>query len=166
MSIPDAMKGDSPSDPSRPDTFIHPSQRKTYDPDVSLEEYIHYAKITRQQEEEDYKSGEARPSFLQSVFRRGPKATAPVHRNSLPNDEKTHSPDSGSLEKEQGVTNGHDKPSRRGSRRSDHMVITEDEWQNASRAFRTASWGAGFYLITTGNDINYSKCGSKVTDTA
>ncbi|KAJ9601929.1 hypothetical protein H2200_013599 [Cladophialophora chaetospira] len=28
-------------------------------------------------------------------------------------------------------------------------VITEDEWSNASRAFRTASWGAIFYLITT-----------------
>ncbi|RMZ87736.1 hypothetical protein DV736_g5034, partial [Chaetothyriales sp. CBS 134916] len=28
-------------------------------------------------------------------------------------------------------------------------VITEVEWSNASRAFRTASWGAIFYLITT-----------------
>ncbi|KIW25870.1 uncharacterized protein PV07_09006 [Cladophialophora immunda] len=28
-------------------------------------------------------------------------------------------------------------------------VVTEEEWSNASRAFRTASWGAVFYLITT-----------------
>ncbi|KIW25756.1 uncharacterized protein PV07_08911 [Cladophialophora immunda] len=28
-------------------------------------------------------------------------------------------------------------------------VITEEEWSNANRAFRTASWGAVFYLITT-----------------
>jgi hypothetical protein len=27
-------------------------------------------------------------------------------------------------------------------------VITEDEWTNASRAFRTASWGAIFYLVS------------------
>ena len=26
-------------------------------------------------------------------------------------------------------------------------VITEEEWSNASRAFRTASWGAVFYLV-------------------
>lgn len=28
-------------------------------------------------------------------------------------------------------------------------VITEDEWSNASRAFRTASWGAIFYLVSS-----------------
>lgn len=28
------------------------------------------------------------------------------------------------------------------------LVITEDEWTNASRAFRTASWGAVFYLVS------------------
>ena len=26
-------------------------------------------------------------------------------------------------------------------------VVTEEEWSNASRAFRTASWGAIFYLV-------------------
>ncbi|OAP60916.1 hypothetical protein AYL99_05918 [Fonsecaea erecta] len=31
----------------------------------------------------------------------------------------------------------------------DGRVVTEEEWLNASRAFRTASWGAIFYLITT-----------------
>ena len=29
------------------------------------------------------------------------------------------------------------------------MSITEAEWTNASRAFRTATWAACFYLITT-----------------
>ena len=28
-------------------------------------------------------------------------------------------------------------------------VITEEEWSNASRAFRTASWGAVFYLVSS-----------------
>jgi hypothetical protein len=35
----------------------------------------------------------------------------------------------------------HDTKTHHGS------VITEDEWSNASRAFRTASWGAIFYLV-------------------
>jgi hypothetical protein len=29
------------------------------------------------------------------------------------------------------------------------LSITEAEWTNASRAFRTATWAACFYLITT-----------------
>ncbi|KAI0441031.1 transmembrane amino acid transporter protein-domain-containing protein [Xylaria telfairii] len=29
------------------------------------------------------------------------------------------------------------------------QVVTDEEWVDASRAFRTASWGAVFYLITT-----------------
>ena len=29
------------------------------------------------------------------------------------------------------------------------MAITETEWTNANRAFRTATWAACFYLITT-----------------
>ncbi|KAJ8114541.1 hypothetical protein ONZ43_g4877 [Nemania bipapillata] len=29
------------------------------------------------------------------------------------------------------------------------QAVTDEEWVNASRAFRTASWGAVFYLITT-----------------
>ncbi|KAI0096145.1 transmembrane amino acid transporter protein-domain-containing protein [Nemania sp. FL0031] len=32
---------------------------------------------------------------------------------------------------------------------SDNRSVTDEEWANASRAFRTASWGAVFYLITT-----------------
>lgn len=34
------------------------------------------------------------------------------------------------------------------------LTITDEEWANASRAFRTASWGASFYLVrfeTTAN---------------
>ncbi|KAI8631240.1 transmembrane amino acid transporter protein-domain-containing protein [Xylariaceae sp. FL1651] len=32
---------------------------------------------------------------------------------------------------------------------SDGPIVTDEEWSNASRAFRTAGWGAVFYLITT-----------------
>ncbi|KAI0182949.1 transmembrane amino acid transporter protein-domain-containing protein [Xylaria flabelliformis] len=32
---------------------------------------------------------------------------------------------------------------------SSGQLVTDEEWANASRAFRTASWGAVFYLITT-----------------
>jgi len=29
------------------------------------------------------------------------------------------------------------------------LDVTDEEWQNSSRALRTASWAAIFYLITT-----------------
>jgi hypothetical protein len=30
---------------------------------------------------------------------------------------------------------------------SDGQAVTDEEWSNASRAFRTAGWGAVFYLV-------------------
>jgi hypothetical protein len=32
---------------------------------------------------------------------------------------------------------------------SDRLGVSDDEWTNASRAMRTATWAAVFYLITT-----------------
>jgi hypothetical protein len=31
---------------------------------------------------------------------------------------------------------------------SDGQIVTDQEWSNASRAFRTAGWGAVFYLVS------------------
>lgn len=33
-------------------------------------------------------------------------------------------------------------------------IVTEDEWANASRAFRTASWGAVFYLVSVHRNLS------------
>ena len=35
-------------------------------------------------------------------------------------------------------------------------VITEEEWSNASRAFRTASWGAIFYLVSSFSQTQFA----------
>ena len=35
------------------------------------------------------------------------------------------------------------------AREDARMAITDTEWTNANRAFRTATWAACFYLITT-----------------
>lgn len=39
---------------------------------------------------------------------------------------------------------------------SDSRIVTDEEWLNASRAFRTASWGAIFYLVSERSEA-YSK---------
>lgn len=44
------------------------------------------------------------------------------------------------------VDEKHETPSNTGA------VITEEEWTNASRSFRTASWGAVFYLVSRCRD--------------
>lgn len=140
MSSPDSVNGEKHANgeiPEHSETFVHPSLRKSYDPNVTLEEYMHYAKITREQEEAEYKSPTSdKTGLLQTVLGRGPRPPpAPEARTKPP-----------TYEKDSEETNA-----RRDSRRASKfgVVVTNDEWVNASRAFRTASWGAGFYLITT-----------------
>lgn len=48
------------------------------------------------------------------------------------------------------------------SRGNSGSVITEEEWTNASRSFRTASWGAVFYLVSEFHNAR-SKLTSKIT---
>lgn len=49
--------------------------------------------------------------------------------------------------------NGHEKhiepESVNFSNENARMAISDTEWTNANRAFRTATWAACFYLITT-----------------
>lgn len=135
MASKEMMDGEKTSDSDRSGTFIHPSQRKTYDPDVKLEEYMHYAKLTRAQEEADHKSPEIKKiGLLQSFL--GKRPSIPSTENSAAvqhANEKEH----------------RDSKTRRRSSLLGGTAVTNEEWTDASRALRTASWGAGFYLITT-----------------
>ena len=49
----------------------------------------------------------------------------------------------------QGRSGDSDNASLSPGQKRSHGSVTEEEWRNASRMLRTASWGAGFYLITT-----------------
>ncbi|OAG34630.1 hypothetical protein AYO21_11226 [Fonsecaea monophora] len=149
MSLADAKDGGLPVNPSRPETYISPSQRKLYDPGVTFEEYVHYANRTR--EEEKVQQHITDGGIMQQVFRRKSSVTAegvPVNNGGDTTAEKENT--------EKSVlpgTDSHDSQEptrpRRRSILSRHSLVTEEEWRNASRALRTASWGAGFYLITT-----------------
>src|SRR4051812_6024216 len=121
MSLHDAIDGGQPVNPERPETFIHPSQRKAFDPDVTVEEYIHYAKLTREQEDAEHKSGTApKTGLLQQVMGKpaeAPKATRPsLDANQGEKGGHHNEPDGGTHEK------------RRGSIFSGFGVITNDEW--------------------------------------
>ena len=98
-------------------TYIRPQARKLHDPDVNFEEYHYYANKTRQEQD-----GMPSPKSQWTKLLRGKKQGADDGSD-------LHQPD---------VNLG--DPQMR-------LTITDEEWTNASRAFRTASWGAGFYLV-------------------
>lgn len=93
---------------------------------VTFEEYIYYAKIEREREKH-LLDVEKKNSSLQTFFGK----RKPTMIESLP------SPIAPQKGGEKGVTP------------EDHGVVVDEEWYQAERALRTATWGAIFYLITT-----------------
>jgi len=118
--------------------YIRPQERLLHDPKVSFEEYHYYALKTRAEEEtidrNDPPRGKNR--LIDIIFPpkrgkgvQGQLATAPA---SPPDEEKRRSSVNANL-----------------AVQATRAVITDEEWKNASRALRTATWAACFYLITT-----------------
>lgn len=114
--------------------YIRPQMRKLHDPAVSFEEYHYYATLTREREEKLFlKSGpNERTGILATIFPSKSYKNTPT-RNGGVLDEK----------------NGVDSEKSTGIDESAHLAISDEEWVNASRALRTATWSAIFYLITT-----------------
>ncbi|KAJ5771974.1 Amino acid transporter transmembrane [Penicillium odoratum] len=106
--------------PTIQDSLIKPQAREPYDLGVSFEEYNYYAQKTRAEQEL------LDPPVLnvRQWFGGGGGDSS--------------SQDVTTTLTEEDFTN-----------RARRLEITDEEWTNASRAFRSASWGACFYLITT-----------------
>ena len=96
--------------------YIRPQHRKPHDPAVTFEEYHFYAQKTRE-EERSHESTKTnwREIVLRKKTEHPTNADAPVVDAVV---DPTHTDFTHRLE------------------------ITDEEWTNASRAFRTASWGA------------------------
>ncbi|KAJ5913617.1 hypothetical protein N7504_002500 [Penicillium tannophilum] len=107
-----------------PGTGIRPQHRKLHDTSVTFEEYYHYAQLTRAEEEE---STTPETGVLSIIF--PSKSDGGVQQSTDGN------------QKDAGALNISDPATR--------MTISDLEWTNASRALRTATRGAIFYLITT-----------------
>ncbi|GKT52118.1 uncharacterized protein ColSpa_12299 [Colletotrichum spaethianum] len=117
-----------------------------HDPNVTFEEYLYWASITRAEEKP------ANERFLQA---QGPVTWKNVIKDRFRKGDEHErfqvgSGEAGPEDVSGGEKNadGSDKalqPAREG----DGGVVTPAEWKRASRAMRTASWGAIFYLITT-----------------
>jgi len=96
-----------------------------HDKNITFEEYHYYANWTRDYEKTLSTSGRGISSIKQMVMGR---EKAPIVEAS---------PDA------------HSSPSQNEGATQSFGVISDYEWHHASRAGRTATWGAVFYLITT-----------------
>jgi hypothetical protein len=116
---------------------------KLHDPSIPLEEYMHYAKMTRAEEDRLYGPGsdfQATPGpatrFIKQRILRKEVAVREEARPRLSI--------SGQGEAQMEGTHGaHDSSSNEKLPREtkfEPMVITDEEWVNASRAARTATW--------------------------
>ena len=108
--------------------FIKPQARKLYDRNVTFEEYYYYAQKTREEEQNHV----------------APKTS---WKDTLLRKKKSHDVN--------GQTNGDARDPAKDHTElnfadpNKRIEISDEEWTNASRAFRTAGIGAVFYLITT-----------------
>ncbi|KAF7177776.1 hypothetical protein CNMCM7691_006210 [Aspergillus felis] len=103
-----------------------PQHRKLHDSSVTFEEYYYYAQLTRA-EEESQPNGDKERGWLSFLFpSKSDGGIQPVAE-----------------------TTSEDAKTMTASDTAGRMTITDDEWTNASRALRTATRGAIFYLITT-----------------
>ena len=107
-------------------TYIKPQARLLHDPAVTFEEYRYYAQRTREEE----KTLESPKLRWREIINRSASKDAPQNHAGADFDSK-----------EVTQENFASKETR--------LRITDQEWTDASRAMRTASWGAAFYLITT-----------------
>lgn len=110
---------------------IKPRMRLLHDPNVTFEEYLYYAERTRAEEDaianerQEKAAISLRSIFLPSTTNKGPVSGPGAN-----------GPWQAALE-----LNLSDPAVR--------ATITDEDWTNASRALRTASAAACFYLITT-----------------
>jgi len=120
-----------------------PQQRKAHDPSVSFEEYLHYAKIARAEEDASSKNDLGDTTFFSLIV--PPKnlpGQAPVYTNSPGGSHGEKAIEAGSNPKNSSENLHNLSYAARSG-------VSDDEWTNASRAMRTATWAAIFYLITT-----------------
>lgn len=122
--------------------YIKPQQRLLHDPAVGFEEYHWYALKTRR-DEEMLRNSSLMPKtrLLDLLF--PPKSGPGV---AVRSDGSVSAPDGGHVS---------DEEKRRASvtqnlgDQSIRVNVSDEEWKNASRALRSATWAACFYLITT-----------------
>jgi hypothetical protein len=116
------------------EVYLLPQNRKLHDHTVTFEEYHYYANLTRAAEDREQLESSPTESkgiwstiFPSKSYKHSPTNTANT------SDEKIDKEGEGAV----AITASNGYP------------VSDEDWINASRAMRTATWSAVFYLITT-----------------
>jgi hypothetical protein len=107
------------------------------DPSITFDEYRYWAELTRDEERETAKTEPATAGIMQMLF---PTKSSPGVKQ-ISGSPGSRGSSNEETEKKELLPVDLDRPKR--------VNITDTEWTNASRAMRTASGAACFYLITT-----------------
>jgi hypothetical protein len=113
------------------------ANRLLCDPSITFDEYRYYAELTRNEERETAKTEPATAGIMQMLF---PTKSSPGVKQ-ISGSPGSRGSSNEETEKKELLPVDLDRPKR--------VNITDTEWTNASRAMRTASGAACFYLITT-----------------
>lgn len=113
--------------------ITRPATQKLHDPSITFEEYMHYAAITRADDRHINT-----PHTDNALKVAGFKGLNPFAKKRKPTVET-----STELNEKAAAPTTSSSPDRQG------YVISEEEYITASRAVRTATWGAIFFLLTT-----------------
>ncbi|TDZ13769.1 N amino acid transport system protein [Colletotrichum orbiculare MAFF 240422] len=110
-----------------------------HDPNVTFEEYLYWAGVTRAEEKE------ANDRYVQA---RGPVTVKGLLKDRFRRGDEHKAFEGSASGTASGEKNANDKAL---ALAGDGVAggVTPEEWKQASRAMRTAGWGAIFYLITT-----------------
>ncbi|KAK7906011.1 hypothetical protein LTR67_000736 [Exophiala xenobiotica] len=126
---------------------------KLHDPNIPIEEYLHFAKITRAEEDRlygpgsDYQAtdGAATAFIKEKILRKRAQRRTSIAQPRLSISAQGEAQIARPVES--GNESGNEKTGQ--DRNFEPMPVSDDEWVQASRAARTATWSAVFYLITT-----------------
>ena len=122
------------------------------DPDVSFEEYLYYASITRAQEKAEYDVTPKQKKTVMGMI----KNRFGVH-NPIPKEPTSPLQASTALGDQKAALDGDEKhpANPEGDQPvqlrhyTDPSQVSDEEWKTLSRGIRTAGWSTCFYLITT-----------------
>ncbi|KAK4506528.1 hypothetical protein PRZ48_000260 [Zasmidium cellare] len=116
------------------------------DPSVTLEEYMHWAQIEREMEEEEYRQYKGIDTLGGGLLESVQQLFKPQDTQTIGNAPTSQYQEKGPRTEKNADTSDGESPTRPIAP-STHEF--DAEWRNAVRALRTASWGGVFYLITT-----------------
>lgn len=115
--------------------------RKLHDPSVTFEEYLHYATLARAEPTDDPLQNQGNEMGFLNRFNKN--KAVPVPNTVVPASDSVDHPSDENLDDEKrGEISDDEKKAVTHS--PGPAIITADEWEQASRAARTASWSAVF----------------------